>query len=337
VKAKFAGKKWFKGKITRVREDGTYDVLYEDGDRERGVKSEWVRVAADEETAKPKDDAEKKPEEAATRFKAGTQVKAKFAGKKWFKGKITRVREDGTYDVLYEDGDNERKVKSEWVRALEEESAKPKDGAEKKPKEGVVRLKAGTQVKAKFGGKKWFKGKITRANDDGTYDVLYEDGDRERGVKSDWVRVAAEEESAKSKDDAEENTEEAAARFKAGTQVKAKFAGKKWFKGKITRVRDDGTYDVLYEDGDNERKVKPEWVRAIEEESAKPKKDTEKNSDEASAGLTAGTRVKAKYGGKKWFKGKITRVNDDGTYDVLYEDGDRERGVKEKWVRPLED
>ena len=53
-------------------------------------------------------------------------------------------------------------------------------------------------------------------------------------------------------------------------------------------------------------------------------------------GLKVGTAIEARYGGKtKWYKGKISRVNSNGTYDVLYSDGDKERGVKRHLIRKV--
>ena len=37
----------------------------------------------------------------------------------------------------------------------------------------------------------------------------------------------------------------------------------------------------------------------------------------------------------KFFKGKISRANADGTYDVAYDDGDRERRVSKRNIRAL--
>ena len=57
-------------------------------------------------------------------------------------------------------------------------------------KQATVRLAVGTKVMARFGGKKReFPGVIKRARDDGAYDVKYDDGDEEHGVKADHVRA----------------------------------------------------------------------------------------------------------------------------------------------------
>lgn len=41
-------------------------------------------------------------------------------------------------------------------------------------------------------------------------------------------------------------------------------------------------------------------------------------------------------GGTKWYAGKISRVNSDGTYDVLFDDGITERGIRKAMVRAVE-
>jgi hypothetical protein len=120
-------------------------------------------------------------EAAKKSFEEGQKVEARFRGRaKWFKGKVRRVNRDGTYDIEYEDGDNERDVAAELVRALEESKPAPPDACYEK----------GQKVEALFRGRsKWFKGMILRANRDGTYDVEYEDGDKETGVEAKLIRA----------------------------------------------------------------------------------------------------------------------------------------------------
>jgi hypothetical protein len=49
-------------------------------------------------------------------------------------------------------------------------------------------LKVGDKVEAQFkGGKEWFAAWITAVNRDGTYDLGYDDGDKEASVP--WQRV----------------------------------------------------------------------------------------------------------------------------------------------------
>ena len=44
--------------------------------------------------------------------------------------------------------------------------------------------------------------------------------------------------------------------------------------------------------------------------------------------LAVGTKVEARFGGEAdWFPGTITATDGDGTFGVLYDDGDSEEGV----------
>jgi hypothetical protein len=56
------------------------------------------------------------------------------------------------------------------------------------------------------------------------------------------------------------------------------------------------------------------------------------------ARLKVGAKVEARFGGgARWFKGRVARAHDNGTFDVEYEDGDRESHVSAELIRPLEE
>ena len=64
---------------------------------------------------------------------------------------------------------------------------------------GAKNFFEGDAIEARFGGRdKWFKGKITAANRHGTYEIRYDDGDREKDVKADMIRSLGGKESPKS-------------------------------------------------------------------------------------------------------------------------------------------
>ena len=51
-------------------------------------------------------------------------------------------------------------------------------------------------------------------------------------------------------------------------------------------------------------------------------------------GLALGTRVECLYGNSSnYYWGKINWINEDGTFDILYEDGDQEFGVLRRLFR----
>ena len=72
----------------------------------------------------------------------------------------------------------------------------------------------------------------------------------------------------------------------------------------------------------------------------KPRNDTPQNDGPQTTAPTRptpreGALVECRFGGRaKFYPGRIERVHDDGgTFDVLYDDGDRERGVARALVR----
>ena len=91
----------------------------------------------------------------------------------------------------------------------------------------------------------------------------------------------------------------------------------------------DGTYDVRYDDGDEERRVESRMIRKLGGSSS-PTKRTNKDSDAevgsgAADGLVAGAKVEAKFGGRgKFYPGTIEATNPDGTFAILFDDGDKE-------------
>ena len=53
------------------------------------------------------------------------------------------------------------------------------------------------------------------------------------------------------------------------------------------------------------------------------------------APLAAGARVMARHGGKApWYAGKVAAVRADGSFDIAYDDGDKEEAVPPHLVRP---
>ena len=53
-------------------------------------------------------------------------------------------------------------------------------------------------------------------------------------------------------------------------------------------------------------------------------------------GYTPGDTVSARWrGGKGWFPGVVTHINDDGTFNIEYDDGDRETSVPKDMIKVL--
>jgi chloramphenicol 3-O-phosphotransferase len=337
VEARFRGRsKWFKGTILKAHRDGTFDVKYEDGDKETNVDAELIRSL---EAPKKDEGSPDKGKGKGASLEVGDKVEARFRGRsKWFKGTILKAHRDGTFDVEYEDGDKETNVDAELIRSLEapKKEAEEAKGSDKGKGKGAS-LEVGDKVEARFRGRsKWFKGTIRKAHRDGTFDVEYEDGDKETNVDAELIRSL---EAPKKDEGSPDKGKGKGASLEVGDKVEARFRGRsKWFKGTILKAHRDGTFDVEYEDGDKETNVDAELIRSLEA----PKKEAEeaKGSDKGKgkgASLEVGDKVEARFRGRsKWFKGTILKAHRDGTFDVEYEDGDKETNVDAELIRSLE-
>jgi hypothetical protein len=128
---------------------------------------------------------------------------------------------------------------------------------------------------------------------DGTLDIDYDDGEKEKKVDTKLVRKlpmdAVKEnlnEDTRSEGGNAGSSEKGKIEFKDGEKIEANYKGKgKWHAGKIGKVRKDGYYDIHYDDGDKEEKVSAEHIRhlpdinePIEEDSKTPSKDDKKES-----------------------------------------------------------
>merc|ERR1711871_1838365 len=83
-------------------------------------------------------------------------------------------------------------------------------------------------------------------------------------------------------------------------------------------------------------------IKSLEKKKTKKKtrrgRDSDReDDDDDDVSLSKGDRVEAKLKGwTKYYKGKITRENRDGTYDILFDDGERKSKVDAKLIKSLE-
>ena len=157
-----------------------------------------------------------------------------------------------------------------------------------------------------------------RAN--GTFDVDYDDGEKELGLTEDLIRL-------RDAGDRPASPKKELSRLEEGAKVEANYRGRgKWYPGKIVRDRFDGTFDVDYEDGEKETRVDKDLIRLRDAGAS--------SSSSSKARLEEGAKVEANYRGRgKFYPGKITRVRANGTFDVDYEDGEKELGLTEDLIR----
>ncbi|GMI15676.1 hypothetical protein TrVE_jg4, partial [Triparma verrucosa] len=324
VEARYRGKaKYYPGKISRVRSNGTYDVAYDDGEKEFGVKREMIKVleSSSRSRSRGRDDSD-----AGDGIVEGDKVEARYRGKsKWYAGKVARVRSNGTMDIHYDDGERELGVDPSFVRAIKKSSSRSPRGRRDDSETEDGDLEVGSKVEARYRGKsKYYPGKISRVRSNGTYDINYDDGEKELGVKKELIKAVGGS-SSRSRSRGKSSGP------KVGQKCTAQFKGKgKFYPGKIAKVNSDGSVNVDFDDGDKDRFVDMACVK-LEDGGGS---DSEVDSD---AALKDGTKVEARYRGKaKYYPGKINRVRSNGTYDINYDDGEKEFGVKREMIKVLE-
>merc|ERR1711871_1246581 len=116
-------------------------------------------------------------------------------------------------------------------------------------------------------------------------------------------------------DDSDDDDEDVS--ISKGDRVEAKLKGwTKYYNGKITKENRDGTYDILFDDGDRKSKVDAKLIKSLETKAKRTKKKTNRgrdsdgndsDDDEDDVSISKGDRVEAKLKGwTKYYKGKIT-------------------------------
>jgi hypothetical protein len=157
-------------------------------------------------------------------------------------------------------------------------------------------------------------------NSDNTFDIKFEDGERKRGVRKDQVRSLG----GSDDKDRDRNSSSSTKTRREGDRVKAKCTGwTKYYAGEITRVNSDGTYDIKFEDGEQKKDVREAQLESVDHNS-----DRERDRGSTGSSHREGDKVQAMcLGWTKYYKGEITAVNHDGTYDIKFEDGERKRNI----------
>jgi len=237
----------------------------------------------------------------------GDKIEAKFKGKgiKWFTGTITSINEDGTYKIIYDDGDIEDKADFKNIRLIKKSEIQPAE----------IIFNENDRIEVNYKGKgKWYSGKINKNNGDGTYEIHYDDGDVEYHIPYNMIRL-------KEKSfDTPNNISKI--KFSENNKVEANFRGRgRWYKGKIIRQRPDNTYDIYYDDGEVENHVLHHNIRLIENLNKYNK----------------GERVQCNFKNSGvWYPCIIEYFSKRfNSYDVLCDNGKRDYDVKEENIRAL--
>ena len=214
-----------------------------------------------------------------------------------------------------------------------------------------------------------YRGRVRHVNDDGTFEVKYHDGDEEDKVLPEWVkwrRNLAAELQATSGDGL------AGKEFAVGDSVLAKCDGwTQAYSGTVTRVNKDGSLGIEFEDGEQRLSVPVSQVISKDGDDGKapppaaadevvqevappvatitrapaaappaklPPFEWAEAGDIVGVGYEVQVNFNRKEGAKvvrnsHLYRGRVRHVNDDGTFEVKYHDGDEEDKVLPEWVK----
>ncbi len=110
-----------------------------------------------------------------------------------------------------------------------------------------------------------------------------------------------------------------------GSKVEGNYKGKgRWYTGQITVVRNDGTFDIVYDDGESEQNVSKDMVREF-------------GNIANLSGLEIGAKVEVNYKGSgQYYPGVISKINGAKiSFSIDYDDGETEDGVDINMIRIL--
>eukprot|EP01032_Pedospumella_encystans_P018952 gene18952-21560_t len=229
----------------------------------------------------------------ATRMQEGDKVEGNYRGKgKWYTGRISRVNADGTYNVDYDDGEQETRLEGTLVRPLGGVSTGGGIGRSPvRPAPELVRvvggavvrtarsrsperITEGAKVEGNYRGKgKWYTGRISRVNADGTYNVDYDDGEKETRLEASLVRLIGG--AAATPGRGRSPSPASLVRALPGSAAPA-FGGRSHSPvrdapltvgssavSRSSPVNADGSFNIDYDDGQHEIYVEPSHVRAV--------------------------------------------------------------------------
>ena len=237
VEVRFAKSRRLSGTIARVNDDETCDVDLDSGEKEKGVPLVLIRnivdsVSNDDAAVLSKREASEininSSNDDRNFLSIGDRVEAKFRGRgSRYYLGTIKNVSGGKYDIDYDDGDQDRKLSAEHVRKL--------DGSVEQQRRGRVSRTKTSGARISDGEKKAVKDSVGLTD-----------------VKSD------------------DSVPTKHSLFDKGQRVTARYRGrgKRWYKGTIAECFESkNEYTIHYDDGDRDRNLSAEFIRAIDNDS----------------------------------------------------------------------
>lgn len=310
VEGNYQGRgRWYASRVTAV--GGTcaapiYTLRFDDGDTESSVGASNVR---------PLWSASNKP------YRVDQRVTANWRGRgRYYAGQVTRVVSACCYTVRYSDGDTESCVDPTNIRIVTAISgtcvARTGSGST------TGACTTGYSVEVNWRGIGRYYPGIVTACLRGSYSIRYSDGDTETSVPGSRIRNCR-----RAATPSPSSCNVAGRRCANGSAVQANFRGRGRYFAATVRSCTGGQFSLQYNDGDSETSVPSSRLRNCVAAST--------TCSGRSQGYQLGNRVTVNWqNGGRFFPGRITRVNNRNSYNIVYNDNDRENNVPCSRIRP---
>eukprot|EP00557_Chaetoceros_sp_GSL56_P006097 CAMPEP_0176492826 /NCGR_PEP_ID=MMETSP0200_2-20121128/9218_1 /TAXON_ID=947934 /ORGANISM="Chaetoceros sp., Strain GSL56" /LENGTH=936 /DNA_ID=CAMNT_0017890439 /DNA_START=616 /DNA_END=3426 /DNA_ORIENTATION=+ len=361
IEARYKGKnKYFPGKITRKRFDGTFDVLYSNGGREIGVPAELIRSPVDEDieaigTTHGGDNENSVFEKAqmetekvgTTRLKnfeprLGDTVGVKLKGKDNYQSGSTRQRFGGSYDILLDDGQLDLGVGRDMIISKKDDQTieiSPFKSDTVMHVEDTNDIEMGADIDAKVRDKdKYYPDEIIRNRFDGYSNNVHSDQLQEIGVTG---------------DDLIERVQEGQGVFNIHRETRPannNNFGEMKLRSEKKDLNHEDTDENYHNDG-NQRtsafhdnrgngRVCNNFIGPPKKTTSASTKHFHSNDERAldTRALCVGDEVESRFRGainSRYYPGRIAGIHPDGTCDVDYDDGDKDRHLDAEHIRLL--
>eukprot|EP01041_Mallomonas_annulata_P007296 gene7296-14883_t len=258
---------------------------------------------------------------------------------KWFPCIIRSVNTDGSYNVAYDDGDFEVNVPSSRFRYPGGNTTTTTASHSKSPKTGE---RSGNPLTSPLSTQ---QGKLT----DSDPSSVQERGTN-RGMEDDSCPQGfgkTENSDRNSRDNSISHLDERSDErrdplvYDIGDKGEGNYKGDgEWFECTVVAVNGDKTYQLEYGDGEVEKNVNGLNFRLTKR--AEPSRtmggdvNTGNGNEETEAKLVVGSKVEVLYNGEtKYYPGVIARKRLNGTFDIDYDDGEKETGVDKDLIKAL--
>jgi hypothetical protein len=338
VEARYqAGRVYYPGQITALNvEEETATIVYEDGDEESLVPFAFIMVPPQDVRSNANANSNSSQSRPSTgnanksmlnkklKFPIGTKVEGNYRGTgKWYPGVIADIREedgDYIYCIDYNDGDKDENMSEDRLR-------------EPKPRRPTGKPTAPSK-----------ESNVDHDDDEG----VVEDNKAVAQKKSSPLKNRNKTTAAAPSSNESTSPSKAAAIGINSIRIEGNYANQgTWYPGHILRERPNGRVDIQYDDGDREENVPLDRIRRLLPNATSPSKGRSTSTsnstaaDDVEESYMEGDRVEGNFHNSgEYYPGRVTKVKTDATtglryVDILYDDGDNEKGVPLSRVRKL--